>query len=187
MGLWCRHKILPFTFKAVFPEKCAPTEGSGSGWMASLAQLSPWRFWASAETPKLWYTSQQDLFTLCAPSCATVLEQESEAFTFPSPALGDSQKLHWVLVCSIDYLGVRILFSFLRGTHQGSTGRETDLTLALFHLSIQSILDLDKNVVFFHLFSCSWQECHKYKLLTLTSLLYTHMWGRIYHEFTICL
>jgi hypothetical protein len=44
--------------------------------------------------------------------------------------------------------------------------------------------------VFLHFFSCSWQECHKCHkchFLTLTSLLYTHMWGRIYHEFIICL
>jgi hypothetical protein len=101
--------------------------------------------------------------------------------------LGDSQKLLWLLVCSIDYLGVQIPCSFLRETHQGSKGMETDLTLALLHFLIRQILDLDKNEVFFHFFSCSGQECHKCHLLTLKSLLYTHMWGRIYHEFIICL
>jgi hypothetical protein len=60
-----------------------------------------------------------------------MLEKGSEAFTFPSPALGDSQKLHWFLVCSIDYLGVQIFCSVVIETHGRSTGRETDLTLAL--------------------------------------------------------
>jgi hypothetical protein len=91
---------------------------------------------------------------LYAPSCAneefaTVLEQESEAFTFPSPALGGSQKLRWLLVCSIDYLGIQIPCSFLRKTHQGSKRMETDLTLALLHFWIQHILVINKNEVFF--------------------------------------
>jgi hypothetical protein len=76
---------------------------------------------------------------------ATVLEQESEAFTFPSPALGDSQKLHWFLACSIDYHGVQIPCSEVIETHKISTEMETDIILALSQWSLQQILDLDKN------------------------------------------
>jgi hypothetical protein len=79
---------------------------------------------------------------------ATVLEQESEVFTFPSPALGDSQNLHWFLACSIDYPGVQISCSEVIETCEVSTERETDIILALSQWSFQQILNLDKNVFY---------------------------------------